>query len=423
MNRKVYSQGGQGELYIPSSKSDAHRILIAAALAKSSTKVVIRGMSKDISATMNCLRALGSEIEPCGEAVWKVEPIRDSGQDIPKLICGESGSTLRFLLPVAAAVTDQFEMDGEGRLPERPITELSEQMMRQGCIFSAPQLPFQVTGKLKGGTYQLPGNISSQYITGLLFALPLLPEDSRIVLSTELESRAYVGMTIATLKRFGIQIETFESEYRIPGRQKYISPGTIEAEGDWSNAAFFLALGAVKGPVTCKGLRNDSGQADYAILDILRQFGAEVSVDEDITVSGGSLKGIEIDAAEFPDLVPVLSVVAAAAGGTTRIFHAERLRIKESDRLAAMCDCLTRAGVQVQEQPDGLIIRGKDPGSGSASTIRVSGYNDHRIVMAMAVAAIALNKEIIIEESEAVEKSYPAFFEAWEQTGGKSHVI
>lgn len=423
MNRKVYPRGGQGELYIPSSKSDVHRILIAAALAKSATRVVIRGMSKDIAATMNCLRALGSEIEHCGDDTWMVEPIRDPESEVPKLFCGESGSTLRFLLPVAAAVTDQFEIDGEGRLPERPITALSEQMMRHGCTFSAPQLPFRVTGRLIGGTFHLPGNISSQYITGLLFALPLLPGDSRIVLNTTLESRAYVEMTIATLEQFGIRIETLESEYRIPGRQQYISPGMIEAEGDWSNAAFFLALGAVRGPVTCKGLKNDSGQADYAILDILKRFGAEVIVDGDITVSGGGLQGIEIDAAEFPDLVPVLSVVAAAAKGTTRIFHAERLRIKESDRLTAMYDGLTRAGIQVWEQPDGFIIRGKGDKAGDTSPIRVAGYNDHRIVMAMAVAAIALNREIIIEESEAVEKSFPTFFEAWEQTGGKSDVI
>jgi len=421
MKRKIYPAGGQGEVEIPSSKSDAHRILIAAALSEAPTEVVIRGMSKDIEATMNCLRALGSEIKNTGKHVWRIEPIWPARAGRPQLFCGESGSTLRFLLPVAAAVAEEFSITGEGRLPDRPITELTEQMEGKGCTFSAEKLPFRVSGQLEGGVFELPGNISSQYITGLMFALPLVSEDSRIILSTALESRAYVDMTITTLEQFGICITKTDSGYFIPGRQKYCSPGLAEAEGDWSSAAFYLALGAIKGPVICKGLKTDTRQADYAMLELLRQFGAEVRIDKDITINRGKLGGIEIDAAEIPDLVPILSVVAGAAEGVTRIFHAERLRIKESDRLAAMFDGLSRAGVQVAEQPDGLIISG---GSAvPAGPVRVSGCNDHRIVMAMAVAAAALGREIIIDGTEAVEKSYPAFFSAWEQTGGKTDVI
>jgi len=421
MKRRIYPAGGQGEVEIPSSKSDVHRILIAAALSENPTEVVIRGMSKYIEATMNCLRALGSEIKNTGEHVWKVGPVWHAGPEQPQLFCGESGSTLRFLLPVAAAVTEEFSITGEGRLPDRPITELTGQMERKGCTFSAGKLPFRVNGRLAGGVYELPGNISSQYITGLLFALPLLDEDSQIILSTALESGAYVDMTITTLKQFGIYIEETGSGYLIPGRQKYCSPGRIEAEGDWSSAAFYLALGAMKGPVICKGLRTDTRQADYAVLELLQRFGAEVTINRDITVNGGKLKGIEIDAAEIPDLVPILSVAAGAAEGLTRIYHAERLRIKESDRLAAMFDGLSRAGVLIREQPDGLIISGGP--TATAEPVQVSGYNDHRIVMAMTVAAAAFGTEIIIEGAEAVEKSYPAFFSAWEQTGGRTDVI
>lgn len=421
MKRVIYPTGGRGIVNIPSSKSDVHRILIAAALAGTPTEVVIRGMSKDVEVTMNCLRALGSSIELAGTEVWKVEPIKFAITEKPELFCGESGSTLRFLLPVAAAVTDSFSISGEGRLPERPITELSDQMKQKGCTFSAAKLPFEVSGRLTGGIYKLPGNISSQYITGLLFALPLLPEDSEIILTTALESGAYVDMTITTLEEFNIRIEPTASGFRIPGRQTYCSPGRIEAEGDWSSAAFFLALGAIKGPVILNGLKTTTRQADFAILELLERFGAEVIVDQAITVNGGHLQGIDINAAEIPDLVPILAVIAAAAEGTTRIHHAERLRIKESDRLTAMCEGLSRAGIQIWEQPDGLIISGRT--AAVEELVQVSGFNDHRIVMAMTVAAVGIGRDIIIDGTEAVEKSYPTFFTAWEQTGGKTDVI
>lgn len=420
MKRIIYPEGGQGTVEIPSSKSDVHRILIAAALATEPTQIVIRGMSKDIEATMECLKSLGSEILKVGDCQWKITPIWNSVGKEPQLSCGESGSTFRFLLPVAAAVVSRFSVSGEGRLPERPITELMEQMEKKGCAFTKEKLPFAVEGKLKGGRYLLPGNISSQYITGLLLALPLLGEDSEIVLSTKLESKAYVKMTLETLRQFKIEIKETDTGYFIPGKQQYQSPGYIEAEGDWSNAAFFLSLGAIKGPVSCVGLKKDTFQGDSAIIKILKDFGADIVIEDSIIVKGGTLKGIEIDASEIPDLVPVLSVVAATAEGTTRIYNAERLRIKESDRLAAMCDGLQRAGVQIEETQDGLLIEGKPK---PYDTREVSGYNDHRIVMAMSVAAIGLQRNITIEGTEAIEKSYPRFYEDWEQIGGETNVI
>lgn len=421
MIRTVTNTRGSGEVTIPSSKSDVHRILISASLCKEPTAIIINGMSKDIEVTMSCLRELGSEIKQITENEWKLVPSVGITSGQPSLNCGESGSTLRFMLPVAAAVCNSVTVRGEGRLPERPLTELITQMKQKGCSFTSEILPFEMNGRLSGGRYTLPGNISSQYVTGLMFALPLLAEDSEIYLESPLESKAYVDMTLETLRQFGIRIECLDNGYLIPGNQTYRSPGRVAAEGDWSNAAFYLALGALKGPVTCRGLKLETRQGDAKVIEILQQFGAQVECGDEITVSHGTLDAIEIDAAEIPDLVPVLAVVASAAAGLTRIYRAERLRIKESDRLAAICDVLSRAGADIRETEDGLLIQGPTPEAGQA--VEVSGYNDHRIVMAAAVAAASTGRPMRIDGTEAVEKSYPTFFEAWEQTGGTADVI
>ena len=422
MNRKVYPEGGVGEVFIPSSKSDVHRILIAAALSQEATEVEIHGLSDDIEATMECLRRMGSKIYQLESELWKVEPVC-RGKSVDQILdCKESGSTLRFILPVAAALNDGFRISGEGRLPQRPITELISQMEHHGCNFDSPVLPFTVTGILRSGQYYLPGNVSSQYITGLLLALPLLSGDSEIRLETALESGGYVEMTLATLARFKIQVERRSYGYFIPGGQTYQSPGRIMAEGDWSGAAFFLAAGALKGPVICRGLNIDTRQGDYQILDLLRRFGADIRIHgNDIVVRYQTLKGIDIDASEIPDLVPILSVVAAKAKGETRIYNAGRLRIKESDRLAAMCEGLTRIGTDVEEQAEEMRIKGLNEGHGRVASI--SGYGDHRIVMAMTVAALAAETALVIEDSEAANKSYPDFFKDWVQIGGRADVI
>ena len=435
MNRRIYVNGGCGKIMIPSSKSDAHRILIAAALATTPTTIIIRGISKDIEATIHCLRGLGSRIRSIDEEMWEILPIWDNRQETAHLDCAECGATFRFLLPVAGALLTSFEMSGEGRLPERPIKELVTQMQANGCSFSAESLPFQVTGGLKSGTYTLPGNVSSQYITGLMYALPLLEGDSEIRLESSLESKGYVDMTIKTLSDFGISIEEREFGYAVKGNQCFVSPKVIEVEGDWSNAAFFLALGAIQGPVTCLGLPKNTKQGDSAIVEMLERFGASVDTTEGLTVDKKELQGIEIDASTIPDLVPILAVIASVSQGETRIYNAERLRIKESNRLETVQVGLSRLGVQIQETKDGLLIQGnhtdvtkevpldENSKKDEVQEVRISGYGDHRIVMAMSVAAIALNKEVVIEGSEAVEKSYPTFFEHWEQIGGRTDVI
>ena len=417
MNVKVgKSPLNKGQVRIISSKSDGHRSLIAAALAEEESVLFVDGWSDDLEATVRCLEALGAEIykEPSG---IEVVPIPRNLEKEAVLDCGESGSTLRFLLPVAAALGRKVTFDGQGRLPERPIGILLEELEQHGCTISSNKLPVTLEGKLQAGVYTLPGNISSQFITGLLFALPLLEGNSEIRLTTAVESEGYIDMTLKTLKTFGVEVKETDNGWFIPGGQKYSGPRMRFTEGDWSNAAFWLTAGAIKGCIGCQGLDMESPQGDRAIVSLLEEFGAETkTILNQITVTHQEMKGIRIDASQIPDLVPILCVAGAAAEGKTMIYNAGRLRIKESDRLAAMADCLKKIGVEVEEREDGLVITGGcNPPEGE---IVIDSYNDHRIVMAMAVAAVSLGVELTIEGADAVNKSYPSFFAELKKLGG-----
>lgn len=375
------------------SKSDAHRAMICAALSEmtsgKSCAVVCDGTSADIEATRSCLNALKK-----GES---------------DLYCGESGSTLRFLLPVAAALGKTVAFHPEGRLPQRPLSPLYEEMAARGCRLS-PQgsVPFTVRGQLLAGEYRLSGSVSSQYISGLLFALPLLDGDSAIAISGKLESRGYVDMTLKVLRDFGIEIRETETGFTVPGGQQYIAPAVYRVEGDWSNSCFWLGAGALfEDGIRVNGLSMDSLQGDKEILRLLSAFGAEVSVEEDgIAVKGGKLSAIEIDAAQIPDMVPVLAVVACQAEGETIIFNAGRLRIKESDRLKTVCTVLNALGGKVREREDGLVIQGCGRLKGGTA----DAFNDHRIAMMAAVASIISENKVTLTGSSAVNKSYPDFF-------------
>jgi len=411
----------KGQVRIISSKSDAHRSLIAAALAEEESVLFVDGWSDDLEATIRCLEALGAEIykEPSG---IEVVPINRNLDKAAVLDCGESGSTLRFLLPVAAALGKTATFTGQGRLPERPIGILLEELAQHGCSVSGDKLPLEVSGQLKSGVFTLPGNVSSQFITGLLFALPLLEGDSEIHLTTEPESKGYIDMTLKTLKTFGIEVRNREHGWYILGGQSYSGPRMRFTEGDWSNAAFWLTAGAIKGSVGCQGLDMESAQGDRAIVSILEKFGAETKmILNQITATNKEMKGIYIDAAQIPDLVPVLCVAAAAAEGETVISNAGRLRLKESDRLAVMAECLKKIGVNVQEREEGLIITGGyNPPEGE---VVIDSHNDHRIVMAMAIAAVSLGVDIVIENADAVNKSYPSFFIELKKLGGVVDVL
>lgn len=399
------------------SKSLAQRLLICSALADAPTFIECPDTSADIEATVGCLNALGTQIECNGEG-YEVSPLQfDKINKGLVLDCCESGATLRFMLPVACALTADASFTASGRLPQRPLSPLYEELIAHGCSLSKQgRMPLNSVGKLTGGQYRLAGNVSSQFISGLLLALPLLDDDSELKLSGNVESQPYIDLTVAVLKLFGITVDIEDNIYIIKGRQKYCSPGTVVVEGDWSNAAFWLAAAALGDmPITCTNINKESLQGDQAVVELLKKFGADVCFTNDtVTASGGQLRAIEIDARNIPDLVPALAVVSCAAQGKTVIFNAGRLRLKESDRLKAVADTLTRLGASIRETNDGLVIDGKRELRGGT----VSCYGDHRIAMMAAIAAVIAKQPVIIEGAEAVKKSYPQFFNDFALLGG-----
>lgn len=403
-----------------SSKSDAHRLLICAALSDKPTKIHCNIMSKDIEATVNCLKAMGAEVKT-EKGMITVIPV-EFGENVT-LDCGESGSTLRFLMPVVSALGMNCKIIGHGRLPERPVSPLKEEMERHGVTFeTGSTFPLSLKGKLTSGVFELAGNVSSQFISGLLFALPLLPGESKINLIPPVQSRSYLNITLSALRRFGIEIVEEENLYIIKGGQKYISPGELTVEGDWSNSAFFLCAGALNSDgITVKGLNMNSPQGDKKILEVLKRIGADVKTDGDsVSVKRNKLVGTIVDASDIPDLVPVISVLAALCDmGATHIVNAERLRLKECDRLAAMNETITNAGGFVSETDDGMIVWSDNFLTGGT----FNGFNDHRVVMSAAIMSIGCSAEVDIMGAEAVNKSYPTFFEDFNSLGGKADVI
>lgn len=418
MNYTFSSSTTKEKIKAISSKSEAHRALICAALSDAPTRIICNDTNKDIDATASCLNSLGagiSRIESAdGESCFDVKPI----SDIPEyacLDCGESGSTLRFLLPVVAALGIECDIYMHGRLPERPLSPMYELLAENGVTLS-PQgtNPLHVKGKFLAGNYEIAGNVSSQFISGLLFALPLADGDSKLTMTGKLESTPYITMTEQTLGKFCANIRNdgnvfYISNTRTDGTtsERFISPHSIHIGGDWSNAAFFLCAGAVsERSVTVSGLDVNSAQGDREILNILKRMGAAVSHSGDsITIEKADLFGIEIDASQIPDLIPVISVVAAVSMGTTKIYNASRLRLKESDRLDSVFGMLTALGADIKETPDGLFIHGKSKLAGGT----VSSCNDHRIAMSAAVASLICQNPVTVEGIEAINKSYPAF--------------
>lgn len=406
MDKIVYPSSVSGRFTVPSSKSASHRAVIAAALAGGESCISGLAVNDDIAATIKACEALGAQIGRSGEGV-KVNGIANPPQSAG-INCGESGSTLRFMLPIAAALGVNAVFTGEGRLPSRPIYMLVDELCRNGITTDyAGNMPFGISGKLNNGTYRIGGGISSQFVTGLLFALPLLDGDSEIVIEGRLESKPYVDMTVSTLKAFGVTIEEKVSGYSVKGNQRYTN-GNIRVEGDYSGAAFLLAAAALCGEIGCEGLSEDSLQGDRAILPLLERFGAQVSREAGmVTIKQGRLKGIEIDAADIPDLVPVLAVIAAYAEGATIIKGAARLRMKESDRLASVSALLGGLGADITQIDDGLQITGKPELAGGEA----QSFGDHRIAMSAAVAALRCKGPVVIHGAECVSKSYPDFFE------------
>ena len=417
MNVTIHPGRLSGTVRVPASKSAAHRALIAAALSDGLTTVHIDALNDDIEATLECLTALGALIdydERKGRLI--VRPVDGAPglrrklaglagkaashvdyADTLVLDCGESGSTLRFLLPVACALGVKARFTGHGRLPQRPNGALVSALRAHGATIDADTLPMRADGPLNGGVWRLPGDVSSQYVTGLLFALPLLHTDSEIALTTPLQSAGYVDMTLETLSDFGIRAESVGAGWRVPGGQAYRSPEDVYVEGDWSAAAFWHAANALGSEIDVEGVSRRTAQGDRAVVDLLGQP--------------------VIDAAQVPDLVPALAATAAALDQRTVITGAARLRLKESDRLAAVSDMIRALGGRAAATDDGLVIDGGPIRGGT-----VDGRSDHRIVMAAAILATVAEGPVTVTDSGAVAKSYPEFFEHFAALGGKADV-
>lgn len=407
----------KGTVTAPPSKSAGHRSLICAALSDRPTTVSNFGESNDMTATADALTALGATVTRDGLTV-KVTPVKKNNKNIT-IDFNESGSTARFMIPVAAALgAENITFTGRGRLPERPFDTLVEALRQNGVTCSSDKLPMTVSGQLKCGRFEIPGNISSQYISGLLLALSIVEGDSEIVLTSELQSRDYVMMTVNELRAFGAEIGIENDRFTIKGKSALTAVDRT-VEGDWSQAAFHLSAGAIGGDITIRGVELDTLQGDSGIVDLLREFGADVTVTKDgINVKKSALHGIAIDASQIPDLVPILAVTAAFAEGTTVITNAERLRIKESDRLYETAVRLQAFGIDATETPDGLkIVGGKPHGA------EITSANDHRIVMAFTVMAANSKGNSTIDGAEAINKSYPLFFEDISSLGGECNVI
>ncbi|KMT22725.1 3-phosphoshikimate 1-carboxyvinyltransferase [Clostridium cylindrosporum] len=413
---KITPKSLTGTVTIPPSKSLSHRAIICAALANGESSVDNIIFSDDIIATSKAMESLGVKMN------MKDSSIEIQGNDSLKLVnpeidCIESGSTLRFIIPIALLTSEEVTFKGRGRLTTRPLTTYYNIFDKEGITYDTRSgLPLKVKGSLKPSVYEVEGNISSQFITGLMFTLPLLNGDSSIKIIGELESKGYVDLTIDVLKQYGVEIQNNNyEEFIIKGNQKYKAQN-YRVEGDYSQVAFFIVAGLLGGEITCLDMRADSLQGDREIIDIVRTMGGRVDVLEDkIIVYPSKTHGATIDASQCPDLVPIIATLAALSEGETRIINAARVRIKESDRLEAMRSELNKIGADVKETPDGLVIKGKFLLDGGV----VDGWNDHRIVMAMAMASIRCTSDLIIEGSEAIKKSYPTFFEDFRKLGGK----
>ncbi len=406
-----------GTVNIPPSKSYAHRAVISALLSGETTVIKNIDLSADISATLSCAKQLGA-VHKYNEASKTVTISKQTAPTSHMFNCGESGSTLRFFIPIAMALCDDSKFTGHGRLMDRPLDPYLEIFNKKGIKFSLKNKILHIKGKLQSGTYAIDGTVSSQFITGLLFALPLLDGDSTIKIKGTLTSKAYVDITLDVLKTFGINIINKDySSFIIKGNQKYKSQ-TYTVEGDLSQAAFWLTAGALGCNISCSGLNTNSLQGDKEIINIIKNTGATVEVTSSTTLKAcpsSDMHGITVDADAVPDLVPILAVLFSFCKGTSRIENAGRLRIKESDRLAAITAELKKLGADITEGEDFLEIHGKQILNGSET----SSWNDHRIAMALAVAACRCEGRVIINGAKkAVTKSYPDFFEDYKSLGG-----
>lgn len=413
---KEISMFPHGEVHLPPSKSIAHRAIICAGLSQGRSVIHHISPSQDMFATIGCMRALGMQCE------WRENSLLIDGTRLsaasPRLIldAGESGSTLRFMIPIAAMLPNEISFTGQGRLMQRPQTEYISVLGANGVQIALQNEILSVQGPLKPGLFTLAGNISSQFVTGLLMALPLLSGDSEIVLSTPLQSASYVDLTLDVMRRFGVTVENDGyRRFHIRGNQAYL-PQDFTVESDYSQAAFFLAAGALGCECECLGLSENSLQGDRKIIDLLKQAGAKITKTSRgglIVKADRLLSPITVDASDIPDLVPPLAAMLCFCEGTSHIANAARLRFKESDRLAALTASLGALGAEISQGDDSLTITGVKALRGGIA----ESFGDHRIAMAVAVASIKSDGPVSVVQSDCVTKSYPDFWRDFEKRG------
>ena len=429
MKIKIKPSTLNGTIEIPPSKSYSHRAVIAAALAEGGKKSKINNLkfSVDITTTTYIMENWGAEISR-GES--SLEIVGNDGKVVPKdkyVQCNESGSTIRFLIPIGLTNENELIFDGKGKLVDRPLDSYYRVFDKQGIFYKNEngKLPLTVNGKLKAGNYEIDGNISSQFITGLLYALPLLDGDSKLTINRNLESKGYIDLTLEILKLAGIEIvnNNYKS-FDIRGNQIY-KPFDYTVEGDYSQVAFWIVAGIISAnrdnEVKCLHVNKNSLQGDREIIEIVERMGANLEIFEDyVIVKPSKTKGTVIDISQCPDIAPILTVLAALSEGETRIINGERLRIKESDRITSIKTELNKLGANVAEEGDSLIIQGVQ---GFTGGVTVSAWNDHRIAMSLAVASSRCEKEIVLEEAESVRKSYPHFWDDFVKMGGEIEIV
>jgi 3-phosphoshikimate 1-carboxyvinyltransferase len=419
MNAIIEPKPILGTVLIPPSKSCSHRAIICASLAKGKSVINNIILSDDIIATVEAMEKIGAKIikNPYQLVIHGQGKVIIGDDNF--IDCKESGSTIRFLMPVMALSKQKVVFTGKAGLFKRPMSVYEDLFNQMGFLYQQSEKGIILSGSLQSGNFELPGNLSSQFISGLLFALPLLKEDSTITLTTTLESAEYVDITIHILKQFGIQIHVLDNGYHIPGNQSY-QASTMEVESDYSQLAFFAVAGSLSGPINAKKFKSTiSAQPDRRIIDYINQMGGSIiHKGNEYCIKKSKTSGRTIDVSQCPDIAPILALLGALSTGKTIIENASRLKLKESNRLKTTFDTLQTFGVDVEMTEDSLIIQGENKALNGGI---FDSFGDHRIAMMIAIGAIRAKGPVLIKNAESVNKSYPHFFDDYISLGGEVH--
>ncbi|MBR1778955.1 MAG: 3-phosphoshikimate 1-carboxyvinyltransferase, partial [Clostridia bacterium] len=407
-----------GTINAPPSKNELHRVILCAALADGNSEIQNFNLTNDIMATINAIKILGARVSFIDKKII-INGSSTFSTALPKINCDESSTTLRLLIPMVASRGVRTTFLAKDVLYKKPLFPYFSSLLEHGVAFTNQNLPFTVSGNLTPGKFTLRGDISSQFLSGLLISLPSLKLDSEIILTSPLESSGCVDLTIDVLSKFGIEIIKTNSGFWVPGKQTF-KPTNYTITGDWSLASFFAVSGAIGEEISIKGLSIESKQADKSILKVFERFHINHSFEKDcLTVSPSEFSGANIFAAQTPDLVPPISILSAFCKGSSKILGTSRLKYKESNRLKAIYTCLNKFGVEIWDTSDGFIIKG----SASLSKCSLNSFADHRVVMAMAIAATVADGKVYISDAQSIHKSYPHFFEDFIKLGGRVNVV